>query len=267
LKRSVLEILDALFYIAKGLFLPKYKLYYSKYLGIRLGLKPDSLVDFLIYNNGVFQPEVIDSITHIIKKYQVTHFVDIGSHIGQMSIFVAKNFPELKVLSFEPNPATFGRQLENIRLNDVVLEAKNVGFDNKHGVCQFRRAQRRHFFEYFKLNDGICFPVSQAESGDFESICITLDELTEQINKDNLVLIKIDVEGAEKKILEGGTILLSWPKAVFLIELLFDCYPQKCSDCVELLSSYGFKMYDTQLNEVTRSERKPEDGDYIFMKG
>ncbi len=264
--KSILQLLHQLLYAIKGIFLPKNKRFYSERLDLVFNLELKKLIDFLIYTNGAFQPEVLNGISYLIDKYNVSMFIDIGSHIGQMSIFVAKKYPQIKVRSYEPNPDTFKRQLENIHLNSAQLEVKNIAFSNEKGFLRFQNLRKRRLAEYFKINDGICFPISDHGPADFEIQCIMLDELADNTVTNDLILIKIDVEGYEKEILQGANLFLSSGSVIFLIELLFDLHLEKSLECVEILNSYGFQMYDLQLRSVNINQGETKNGDYIFLR-
>src|SRR4051794_18303432 len=45
--------------------------------------------------------------------------IDIGAHVGIVSIFLAKRFPGVRVLAFEPLPRTFAVLQANLRRNRV----------------------------------------------------------------------------------------------------------------------------------------------------
>ena len=93
-----------------------------------------------------------------------------------------------------------------------------------------------------------------------------LDELADNTVTNDLILIKIDVEGYEKEILQGANLFLSSGSVIFLIELLFDLHLEKSLECVEILNSYGFQMYDLQLRSVNINQGETKNGDYIFLR-
>ena len=243
--------------------MPRNIIYKSKRLDIQLYLRLDYLIDFLIYINDCFQPEIIRVLKELCEEKNITHFIDVGSHIGQMSIFVAKNFPNITVWSFEPNSITYKQQIKNVELNKVDIITENIGFADQSKKLWLEKKIRREFAEYFKINDGVCF-TSENSHSDLEMMCLTLDKINEKITVASKVLIKIDVEGSEIDVLKGGYELLNRNNIIIIIELLFESNMDKCQECITLLKRLGYKIYDLKYAEI--NDYSYLNGDYIFMK-
>ena len=45
--------------------------------------------------------------------------IDLGAHVGMISIYLAKKYPFLSILAFEPDPVNFNNLLINLALNHV----------------------------------------------------------------------------------------------------------------------------------------------------
>ncbi len=133
--------------------------------------------------------------------------LDIGANIGNHSLFMA-SIGKCKVISFEPNKQlaeSLRRSIEINKLsNNIQLVQKGVG--------------RKKSFANFK--DNISFnlgaqSLSITDDNDGAIEVITLDSI--EIH-DNIILIKIDVEGMELDVLKGAKNTLIEHKPVLYLE-------------------------------------------------
>ena len=124
--------------------------------------------------------------------------IDIGAHIGLFSIYLAKRWPGLKVLAFEPFPANYKNCAENLRLNgvtNVLLSPKAIVNENRSltmATDPYNSGGASALVQTFKSN-GI---VSSIPS-------MTLDEVFSFYAIKRCRLLKIDCEGMEYEILLG----------------------------------------------------------------
>ena len=129
--------------------------------------------------------------------------VDVGAHLGVYTNFFTQVINDGgKIYSIELNPSTFNRlQTSFSSHKNVILLNKAVS--NNNGVVDFYHdgghTQTTNILG-FDANKNINDKIGSIES-------VRLDTLLEK--EENIDLIKIDVEGAEIKVLEGleGVIL------------------------------------------------------------
>jgi FkbM family methyltransferase len=169
-----------------------------KYNSIKLNLYTDSkLCDALMDQN--FEIDEQCFLRYYLRKGGI--FFDIGSNIGIFSL-IGANIVGRKgsVYSFEPTPETYFRLKQNIKLNKAKrIFPFNMALSDKSGLQDF-----------LVSNDGYdawnSFGKPSAGSV-FENIkvrTITFDEFLSQQNIEKIDLIKIDVEGWEINVLNGG---------------------------------------------------------------
>ena len=125
--------------------------------------------------------------------------IDIGAHIGLFSIYLAKRWPSLKVLAFEPFPINYRNCLENLRLNgvtNVLLSPKAVVNENRlltMAADPYNSGGASALVQLFRSNE----VVSSIPS-------IRLDEVFSLHAIEHCKLLKIDCEGMEYEILLGA---------------------------------------------------------------
>ena len=119
------------------------------------------------------------------RKTAKLNFVDIGSNFGEISIYIAKKFPQTKVLSIEASRANCFIQKNNIKINNVsniILE--NAIVSNKNGS------------KYISKDLGSENYVSNSKLSNFEKVrSSTLHELLRKNNINFIDFLKIDIEG------------------------------------------------------------------------
>jgi len=131
--------------------------------------------------------------------------VDIGAHVGVVSTYLAKRFPFLRIVSFEPVPRLFELLQWNLKRNGI----RNVTAVNKAVTGDGRRLG---MVAWLASNSG--GGTSQFSSGReqdaehyFEVESTTLDRIFEDYGIEHCRLLKIDIEGAEYEVLSQATCL------------------------------------------------------------
>lgn len=155
--------------------------------------------------------------------------IDIGGHIGYHSMCFAKlTGKKGKVYVFEPNvfnvermELIFGKNRDisdNISINKFALS-------DSQGTATFNFSQNiDNSTSFGGYIEGSYKPLSDDvyEKAGFTSMEVkvdTLDNFVTEKKITNLKLIKIDVEGAEHKVLEGGRKTLESLKPIILVEI------------------------------------------------
>lgn len=174
---------------------------------------------------GIYERSVEAVILDNLKVGRV--FYDIGANIGYFSLLAAQVCgADGHVYCFEPVPDNVDRLRDNIANNSIYnYTIIDKAISDTNGTAQL------------VLVDGTKSSLNTSISGKTITVkLLTLDEFL----KDNRFpqLVKIDVEGAEKNVLNGAKNLLGHPQApIFIIEI----HDQENDTFVsDLLSQYGF---------------------------
>ena len=151
--------------------------------------------------------------------------LDIGANIGNHTLFFCNEYNAKKVYCFEPVEKTFAILEENIRLNH--LEKRVVL--NKCGLGE--REERRSVYQYDLMNIGGT-GLKEDRNGNLEIRCLDGIEIEEPV-----VLMKIDVEGMEVKVLRGGLELIKRNLPYIMIESDENRFPET----KEILCNLGYR--------------------------
>jgi FkbM family methyltransferase len=211
------------------------------YYGTRVHFPPGAMLFGAICQQGSFEPEIIDRLVRLARPHATV--VDVGANIGLMAIPVLSSRPTCRVVSFEPSPSSLPflqRTARESTYRDrwVVI---GKGLSHRCGEMDFVVGRPEDGpYEGFKSEDRIAgarvvkVPVS------------TLDEEWHQLCEPDVSVVKIDVEGAEGFVLQGGMELFSACHPVVIIEW-HEPYLQRFGTSADQLLSFarnsGYRIY------------------------
>lgn len=161
-------------------------------------------VGFDIFVNGIYEPETHEILKNLIPKNGV--FVDIGANIGSITIPLAKRRPDVKMIAIEAAPWIYKYLEKNIRLNGIqnVKLYNNAVYDKNGLMLDF-------FSPVDKFGKGSLAPVFTKEAVKIETRRI--DTILTEQGFDHIDVIKVDVEGFEYFVFQGGSEFLEKPNA------------------------------------------------------
>lgn len=180
-------------------------------------------------------PESRQRTEHFLRSYlrPGDTFVDIGANIGTMALEASiKVGSEGKVFTFEPHPRTFQYLQGNLRLNGIKNTlARNLALGNGNGEVTYSSRSDDSQNSVVEGPNGVRVPIHR------------LDDLG--IGEREIALIKIDVEGYEKFVIEGAENTLRLAKCVYFesADAHFERYGYTSPEIFKLLSKRGFKVF------------------------
>jgi len=173
-------------------------------MGLRTLIKNriSSLTGFWIYKKSELPTgtSLLEDINFKINLPLHT-IMDVGANIGQTALNFSKDFPQAKILSFEPFNSTYQELKKNTaHLNNVTCF--NLAFSNKSESIEVKLFDK----EQSVLNSLITDSMNNAVNAKTETILTdTIDEfLSKNAEINSIDLLKIDTEGFEIPILEGA---------------------------------------------------------------
>ena len=130
-------------------------------------------------------------------------FVDVGAHVGLVSISVAgrRRTNGLAVHAFEPDPANAAAFSANLRLNPEL----NVSFNHAAVGASMGTATLQRSFpirSHGRVVEG--GGPGQGSDASVDVPMVTVDEYLSEQGIDQVAVLKVDVEGYEPAVLEGA---------------------------------------------------------------
>jgi FkbM family methyltransferase len=161
------------------------------------------------YWAGTHERAVQTALVRMVKPGMTVW--DIGAHTGFFSALCSRRVgPSGRVHSFEPGPETRTRLEETIRLNgfeNVRVHACAVGPERREGVL----------FDVGRSAQATLRPLGTRASGSTTIEVRTLSDLWDEFGPPDV--IKIDAEGAEADIIEGGARVLESATVSLVVEM------------------------------------------------
>jgi FkbM family methyltransferase len=143
-------------------------------------------------------------------------FVDVGADIGTFTITIGnafRDYDKLSILAFEPAKSSYALLEENIKINnlhDKVKIYKFALFNQDNREIEF------HFNPEAPGSSGL--KRSYSAAGSQKVITKTLDSvLSDKVNAYDCLICKIDVEGVETEVVQGGENTLHSVKDIYLL--------------------------------------------------
>lgn len=202
-------------FIRKLFFYPNYhKLIAVNHYGIKLYTPKTSTGLKLQY--GLYEKNEFKFLTKQLKSSDIC--IDVGANIGAYSLFFAKNCR--KVISFEP--ITFNCKLLELSANINFIKnikLKNVSISDFEGECKFLVANETGLSGIISEDIYKHKNYLKETYNDFVKKIITIKSKTiDSFNIKKVDIIKIDVEGAELKVVKGAskTLLRCRPRILMI---------------------------------------------------
>ena len=162
---------------------------------------------------GEYEPDALKLFQSIIGRGD--RVIDIGANIGFFSLLFATLVGDTgEVLAFEPIPYLYealGASIEENNFQDR-CRAYRCALSDENGTALIRHARRTLNFGGGHLTD-----TPRDDGHQYDRIETRL--LSEFISERRCRLLKIDVEGAEPKVIAGGIELLQRDRPVVMAEL------------------------------------------------
>ena len=173
-------------------------------------------IDREIFLKECYEKNQLDFLKGVLKEKKISHFFDIGANIGYYTLF----FKDIEnIYAFEPNKKNFLRLNENINLNSLNVNLYNFGLSNSNSEEEIWYTNKN------KMGGSAIFDINDPELKKYKKEDIIKEKIfTRKLDdiiriKSSNILIKIDVERHEKKVLEGMENIIKENNIVLQIEV------------------------------------------------
>lgn len=197
--------------------------------GIRYNInnKKDPIQSRLLKGNQ-WNSNIIDIIKQYISLKKLSHFLNVGSHIGTVSLPISLYIN--KVTSVEAYPETYKYLSENIALNNIKnINTYNLALGNSSEkiyfmgmdkICEIEKINRvknntggMHIFTENDIKE------NRRSSNCHDKKITNIIEKMDNLNIDNFDIMLVDIEGSEYNFLLGCTEKIKKNKPIIIIEI------------------------------------------------
>jgi len=207
-----------------------------------------------------------------IKKYQIHTIIDVGANTGQFAKDILRIFPDAELYCFEPLPTVFHdlKEWSKSSKNDQV-KVFNLALGDHDGMEEIyfhnEHSPSSSLLKTTKTTE-LLYPMTRKQ----KSITVplrTIDNVLGEVLKDahGNILIKVDVQGYEDRVICGGEKIFSKAKAVILELCLDRLYENQAGfkDIVLLMDDLGFH-YAGNLEQIYADDGHVVFFDAVFIK-
>jgi FkbM family methyltransferase len=175
-------------------------------------------------------------------------YVDVGANRGQVLREAVRIAPEGHHIAFEPIPSL----ADEVARSFPLVDCRRMAIGATREVAQFCHFRKLDGWSGLRRS-----PEIDDERGDPEYLTVEVSTLDAELAGITPGIIKIDVEGAELAVLEGGRALLSEARPIVIFEHVAGAaalYGAAVGSPWDLLSSLGYEIFSvTGDGPFTRS--------------
>ena len=230
---------------------------------------PNTLINWRIDTFFTKEPDTLNWIDNFEDKENLI-FWDIGANIGLYSIYNSIRNPKSITFSFEPSSSNLRVLTRNISINNLEKNIHVVPMPLTNNKNIFSEMNEGNFVEGGALNS---FGVEYNYSGnDFTPIMkyrvlgTSMNYLIENSILDVPDYIKIDVDGIEHLILQGGDRFLYDKKIKSILIEVNEDFKEQHSKIIELMNKFNFKFLDKKSSPLLQNSVFSNTFNYIFIK-
>lgn len=206
---------------------------------------------------GLMEYEDMSFLLHYLKSDD--QFYDIGANVGAYTI-LASGVIGAKSVSFEPLPSTYNRLIDQVKMNRIehLVESNNSGVGNKADTLEF-------------TNNLNCMNKVNTDHNNRDVTKVDVITLDDCYKPTVNSFVKIDVEGFEKFVLEGGVNFFSNENvSALVIELNGSgaSFGVEDNDVHKIITSFGLHpiSYEPFSRTISPLESFDLGGNTIYVK-
>ncbi len=234
----------------------------SSGLRFRLAVNETSNVGKKLFWNGPDNYEYTRLFEALAKRCAC--FADIGANIGYYSLIAARANPSMIVYAFEPASGPLHYLRENVRLNRLEsrIRVASIALSNSQGNVEFHEFRSSLTNGKYYLGGAGKMLIATDSRDNVVPILVpakTMDSYFENV-KPIPDLIKMDTEGTENMILEGGSAIISRYRPIIICETLFNVIEDKLESIMRRHNYRFFNVVNGRLSEVNTLSRNVDNG-------
>lgn len=201
-------------------------------------------------------------------QLKIQTVIDVGAHHGDFAATLHALLPDAEIHAFEPITDSFVKLQE--RLATVSrFKAYNCGLGESTGDFTFVLNQSSTSSSFLKTTalQKSSFPTAQED----KTITVKMDRLDNVLAFCQLaepILLKIDVQGYEKSVLNGGENMAKKAKVIILETSFEPLYESQAlfDDIYKLLTGWGFRYIGAIECIRSHTDGRPLQNDSVFIR-
>ncbi len=180
-----------------------------------------------------------------LTRLEISTILDIGANIGQSSQYYRRIFPKAQIYSFEPLPAVFTQLDTWAQTQNGKVRAINVAVGDRNGLMTMKEhvdfSPSSSFLERTS-HSTVLFPQTTSQK-EIQVTMVRLDDIVDTVELHPDILVKMDVQGYEDRVINGGESVLRQAVACIMEVSLQPLYAGQPTfkDLCFLMGDLGFE--------------------------
>lgn len=204
---------------------------------------PNGGINYLTNSNASISSfKINQSLKEYVKD--LSFVIDVGANIGQYAVAATSFFPNALIYSFEPVPDSF-KILKELTNNKPNILAFNCALGDESGKLDFYFNEHSHASSALEVSDYQKSNIPKTKNTQKIQVDVyKLDDFKFPKEINSSVLLKLDVQGFEKKVLEGGTNFLKRVDYLLFETSFIPMYKDEplFDELHQFVSQYGFEI-------------------------
>tara|TARA_R110001583_G_scaffold162719_1_gene314987 strand:- start:42778 stop:43518 length:741 start_codon:yes stop_codon:yes gene_type:complete len=217
--------------------------------------------------NNKFYPDLARRIK-IMKNLEINLLFDIGANNGQYATQIRNLGYTEKIISFEPLDDVYQSLLE-VSKNDAKWSIRNLALGDKKEYNYINISENSMSSSILEMLPLHLESAPQSKYINKQKIEIdTIDTVLQEFDSDNNhIMLKVDAQGYEKKILDGALNSIDKIKIIQLEMSLEPLYKGEIDfvEMIQFMKSIGFNLYSIENGYADEHRSKLLQVDGIFV--
>jgi FkbM family methyltransferase len=236
---------------AKKRFIPYKEQIIPFDLNLKIAVRPIDRLGRRVWLDGYSDRDLAIILDALLKPGMC--YFDIGAHFGQYTLMASKrNGDTGSVHAFEPTKHTFSQLKRNVEINRLKnVSINNCALFNEETELEFHVCNKVGMSEFNSIGSSL-----RPDDAEVEVVkARTLDGYCAEHKVGAIDFMKIDVEGAELTVLEGGKKLFSSPEApplsVEFHEKTCETMGYSTKQLRNMLKGFGYQLYRLDVSDLS----------------
>jgi len=217
----------------------------------------------------IFPNEDLRRRKKLLDHYEITKILDVGANSGQYALETFRLGYKGEIFSFEPVNSTY-KYLEKQTKRSAKWRAYNYGFGDKEESLEMNLSQNTYSSSLLEIMPNHVKSAPESKVVGKEVVMIkTIDSVFNNfIDEKDKVLLKIDVQGFEKKVLDGAIKSLDKIEGIQIEMSLEVLYQEEVLyiEMINFLKSLGFELHSLENGFFDKKTGKLLQVDGIFFR-
>lgn len=205
----------------------------------------------------------------LFHYYKINKILDVGANSGQYALQAFNLGFKGQIISFEPVSSTFST-LEKKAIKNKKWKAFNYGLGSQNEDLEIHLSKNTYSSSLLDILPNHVKSAPESKIIGSEKVSIkSLDTIYNNLVTDNdIVLLKVDVQGFEKNVLEGAKESLNKIKGIQIEMSIQELYKDEMLyiDIINLLQSFGFNLHSLENGFYDEESGKLLQVDGLFFR-